>query len=88
MTPTAVLTDADQIYFLNRDHVVAVTIGDKQIEVTTTVGTKIIIPRSDATLAKFVDELANDAESNFASIPLSPSAIAGHENAETESTET
>jgi hypothetical protein len=37
--------------------------------VTTTTGTKITIPASEATLAKFVDELANHVESNFVSIP-------------------
>ena len=56
------------ISFLNRDHVVVVTIRDKEIEVTTTLGTKITIPAAEPTLAKFVDELSNDVESNFVSI--------------------
>ena len=54
--------------FFNRDHIVFATIDDGEIVVTTTAGTKITIPASAATLAKFVDDLANHVESNFVSI--------------------
>lgn len=54
--------------FLNRDHVVLVTINQAEISVTTTLGLKITIPASADTLAKFADELANHVESNFVSI--------------------
>jgi hypothetical protein len=57
-----------EVCFLNRDHIVLVTIGQGEIVVTTTAGTKITIPASAATLAKFVDDLANHVESNFVSI--------------------
>jgi hypothetical protein len=56
------------ISFFNRDHIVSVSIRDGEIVVTTTAGTKITIPSSPAMIAKFVDELANDIQSNFVSI--------------------
>ena len=46
----------------------SVTIQRGEIVVTTTVGTKITIPASTATLAKFVDDLANHVDSNFVSV--------------------
>jgi hypothetical protein len=57
-----------EVCFLNRDHIVLVTIGQGEIVVNTTAVTKITIPASAATLAKFVDDLANHVESNFVSI--------------------
>ena len=56
------------VSFLNRDHIVLVTIGNGEIVVTTTAGRTITIPVSAATLEKFVDDLANHVESNFVSI--------------------
>jgi hypothetical protein len=56
------------ISFLNRDHVVLVTIDQTQIVVTTTLGAKIIIPASTATSAAFAEELAHDVGSNFVSV--------------------
>jgi hypothetical protein len=58
----------ESVSFLNRDHIVLVTIDEGEIIVTTTAGTKITIPASPATLEKFVDDLANHVESNFVSI--------------------
>ena len=68
MTPEVVSVGTDAVSFLNRDHIVLVTIDHGQIVVTTTTGAKIIIPASAATLEKFVDDLANHVESNFVSI--------------------
>jgi hypothetical protein len=42
-----------------------VTIDHGEITMTTTAGTKITIPASSATLAKFVDDLANHVEKQF-----------------------
>jgi hypothetical protein len=73
MTTNAMSTRSDIISFLNRDHVVLVTVDQEGIIiVTTSLGMKITFPTSQATLAKFIDELANDVESNFVSIASSP----------------
>jgi hypothetical protein len=63
-----VTRESDAISFLNRDHIVLVTINQKEIVITTSVGMKITIPASPAVLAKFMDELANDVDSNFVSL--------------------
>jgi hypothetical protein len=55
-------------FFINRDHIVSVSIFERKIIVTTTAGTRIIMPASGATAAKFADDLANAAQSNFVSI--------------------
>jgi hypothetical protein len=68
MTPDFDSIGTDAVSFLNRDHIVSVTIHHGEIVVTTIAGTKITIPASAATLDKFVDELANHVESNFLSI--------------------
>jgi hypothetical protein len=72
---------SDGISFFNRDHIVSVTIKDREIIVTTTAGKEIRIPASPATIAKFADppsyrygatgELTNDIQSNFVSIDSS-----------------
>jgi hypothetical protein len=62
--------------FLNRDHIILVTIDHGEIIVTTTAGTRITIPASAATLAKFVDNFANHFESNLVSIAATP--VAAH----------
>jgi hypothetical protein len=54
--------------FLNRDHIVAVTIEQDSIIVVMTSGTRFLIPASAATAAAFAEELAHDIGSNFASI--------------------
>ncbi len=56
------------ISFLNRDHVVLVTVDGDEIMVTTTLGMKISLSASQPIVAKFVDELASNVESNFVSI--------------------
>ena len=61
-------TKTDAVSFLNRDHIISVVIQDGEIVVTTSTGTKITIRASPATLDKFVDDLANQVESNFVSI--------------------
>lgn len=61
------------ISFLNRDHVVLVTVADSEIVVTTTLGMKVVIPVTPASLARFVDELANHVESNF--VPITSTAV-------------
>jgi hypothetical protein len=61
-------TEMERVSFLNRDHIVLVTIDHGQIVVTTTAGTTITIPASATTLDRFVDDLANHVESNFVSI--------------------
>jgi hypothetical protein len=68
MTLQTAMREPDAISFLNRDHVVLVTIANSQIEVTTTLGLKVVIPATPPSLARFVDELANHVESNFVSI--------------------
>jgi hypothetical protein len=67
MNSEVTVTDPSMSFF-NRDHVVVVTIENAQIVVTTTLGVKITIPASAATLARFVDDLANHIQSNFVSI--------------------
>jgi len=62
------LAESPPISFLNRDHVVLVTIADSKIEVTTTLGLKVVIPAAPQSLVRFVEELANHVESNFVSI--------------------
>jgi hypothetical protein len=64
-----------EVTFLNRDHIISVTIHHGEISVTTTAGTKITIPASAAMIAKFADELANDIQSNFVSIAATPVAL-------------
>ena len=68
MTPEVASIGTDAVSFLNRAHIVLVTIDHGQIVVTTTAGAKVTIPASAATLEKFVDDLANHVESNFVSI--------------------
>jgi hypothetical protein len=88
MTPQISTTERNTISFLNRDHVVLVTIDRTEIVVTTTLGTRITIPASPEILANFADDLTNHVESNFVSVPSPLSATTRRENAETESTET
>jgi hypothetical protein len=64
------------VSFLNRDHNILVTIDHGEVIVTTTAGTRITIPASAATLAKFVDNFANHVESNLVSIAATP--VAAH----------
>lgn len=64
---------ATPISFLNRDHVVLVTVADSEIVVTTTLGIKVVIPVTPESLARFVDELANHVESNF--VPITSTAV-------------
>lgn len=68
MTPGTGSSGSDAISFLNRDHIVSVTIHDGEITVTTTAGVKITIPASRKAIEEFVDDLANHVESNFVSI--------------------
>jgi hypothetical protein len=84
MTPTSVSIDADRIYFLNRDHVVLVTANDSELVITTSLGARITISGPARSLSEFADELAKDVQSNFVSIPLSLSAVAPYENAESD----
>jgi hypothetical protein len=57
------------ISFINRDHIVCVTIdADHVIVVTTTAGTQIRIPASESVISQFTDDLANSVQSNFVSI--------------------
>jgi hypothetical protein len=65
----------DTISFVNRDHVVLLTIAQEEIIVTTTLGMKLSIRGSGPTLAKLVDELANHVESNFVSIPATEATV-------------
>ena len=64
-----------ELTFLNRDHIVLVTIGDGEIVVTTTAGTIITIPIAGAALERFVDDLANHVESNFVAVVGEPRVI-------------
>ena len=67
----SIRTDAiDAVSFLNRDHIILVTINQGEIVVTTTAGTKITFPASAATLDKFVDDLANQVDSNFVAVAV------------------
>jgi hypothetical protein len=61
-----------EISFLNRDHIISVTIHHGEMIVITTAGTKIMIPASPATPEKFADDLAHDINSNFISIAALP----------------
>jgi hypothetical protein len=63
----------ETISFLNRDHIISVSVRRGEIVVTTIVGEKITIGVSRATLDKFLDDLANNVESNFVSIAATPS---------------
>jgi hypothetical protein len=55
----------EEVSFLNRDHIVLVTISEGEIVVTTTTGEKISYAASANTIAKFSEDLANDVQSNF-----------------------
>jgi hypothetical protein len=55
----------------------------RELVVTTTFG-KLVVSGESKTIAEFREELANDVRSNFVSIPLSLSAIASCENAESD----
>ena len=68
MTAELGSTGTDAISFVNRDHIVLVTIKEGQIAITTTIGATMVIPASADALATFIDELANHVESNFVSI--------------------
>ena len=74
MTPN---TDSisSTISFLNRDHIISVVVGHDEIVVTTTSGEKIMMSVSGAILEKFVDDLANDVESNFVAVAAQPRVI-------------
>lgn len=63
--------ETNTVSFLNRDHIVLVTITETDIIITTTLGMKLIMPASATILAKFTDDLANHVESNFVSVASS-----------------
>ncbi len=65
----------ETISFLNRDHLVSVVVHHGEIIVTTTVGEKLRIQVSAATLEKFVEDLANNVESNFVAVAGEPRGI-------------
>jgi hypothetical protein len=53
------------ISFINRDHIISVTIRGSEIVVTTTGNSEITIPVADqAMLSRFADDLANSVQSN------------------------
>jgi hypothetical protein len=68
LTPRIPAIGTETVSFLNRDHIISVTIHDDEIVVLTTAGTRITMPASPETIAKFADELAHDINSNFVSI--------------------
>ena len=68
MIPDSDSIGSDAVSFLNRDHIVSVTIHRGEIIVTTTAGSEIRIPASPSAIAQFTDELANSVQSNFVSI--------------------
>ena len=68
LTPRIPAIGTQTVSFLNRDHIVSVTIQHGEIAVTTTAGTTLTIPASRETIEEFVDDLANHVESNFVSI--------------------
>lgn len=68
MTPDTDSIGSDAVSFLNRDHIVSVTICHGEIIVATTTGGEIRIPASPSTITQFSDELANSVQSNFVSI--------------------
>lgn len=61
-------SSSETVRFLNRDHIISVTIRNGEIVVLTTAGTEITISASPETLAKFAEELAQDINSNFVSV--------------------
>lgn len=68
LPPSIPTIGTETVSFLNRDHIVMVTIDHGEIVVLTTAGTEITIPAPPETIAKFADELAHDINSNFVSI--------------------
>jgi hypothetical protein len=66
-------SSGEDVLFVNRDHIISVVIHQGEIVVTTTAGEKMTIPVSTAILEKFVDDLANNIESNFVSVSAAPS---------------
>jgi len=70
-----VKAEAGAISYFNRDHIISVTIHDGDIVITTTAGTKITIPASASTIARFADDLANSVQSNFVAIAGEPRVI-------------
>lgn len=72
ISPQIASAGTEPVSFLNRDHIVLVTIDHGEIIVTTTAGTKITIPASAEMREKFADDLANHVESNFVSVAAVP----------------
>jgi hypothetical protein len=68
-------TKGKELTFLNRDQIIAVVVHEGELVVTTTTGEKITISVSGATLDRFVDDLANNIESNFVSVAAEPRVI-------------
>ena len=75
--------DYEKIFLLNRDHIISVATTGRELVVTTTFG-KLVVSGESKTIAEFREELGNDVRSNFVSIPLSLSAVAPYENAESD----
>ena len=62
--------------FINRDHIVSVTIREHHVIIVTADGRTTDIPvADDSTLSKFADDLANSVQSNFVSIAAEPRVI-------------
>jgi hypothetical protein len=72
INPEVASSGTEPASFLNRDHIVLVTINHGEIIVTTTAGTKITISASAEMREKFADDLANHVESNFVSVAAAP----------------
>ena len=67
--PTQLLLQTENLLFLNRDHTVSVLVQKNELVVTTVQGTKILIPVTEQIANRFIDQLANDVQSNFVAVP-------------------
>ena len=61
------------VVYLNRDHIVLVSIEEAGVVLTTTLGMRLFVPGRPDALAGFMDQLVNACGSNFVAIPAGKS---------------
>ena len=68
-TPPPALVDPGSIAYLNRAHIILVSIEEGGVALTTTLGMKLFVPGRPEILEQFMDQLLNASDSNFVAIP-------------------
>jgi hypothetical protein len=71
--PHSTFIDLGSIAYLNRDHIILVSLGERGVTLTTTLGIKVFVPGPPEALREFMDQLLNASDSNFVAIPTVPS---------------